>query len=102
MSAGRMSSPDSSIDSQGAAPPIVSHWIDGEAVVAAAGGARAPVYNPSGGDVVREVPLGGASEVDRAVRSAHRALPGWSHLPAPRRARVLFRFKELLEAHSAA
>lgn len=95
-----MSSFQSHSESRGDALPTVSHWIGGEAAASTAG-ARAPVYNPSTGDIVREVPLGGPAEVDEAVRSARLALPGWSHLPSLRRARVLFRFKELLEKHAA-
>src|SRR5580658_8470596 len=73
----------------------ISHWIDGKAV--AGSGRTAPVYNPSLGRVVRQVSLATQAEVDRAVASAARAFVGWSHQTALRRARVLFRFKELLD-----
>jgi malonate-semialdehyde dehydrogenase (acetylating) / methylmalonate-semialdehyde dehydrogenase len=78
-----------------AAPATISHWIDGKAV--AGGGRTAPVYNPSLGRVVRQVNLATQAEVDRAVASAAAAFPGWSQQTALRRARVLFRFKELLD-----
>ncbi|HEX2790654.1 MAG TPA: CoA-acylating methylmalonate-semialdehyde dehydrogenase [Steroidobacteraceae bacterium] len=77
------------------APGTISHWIDGKAV--AGSGRTAPVYNPSLGRVVRQVSLATQAEVDLAVASAARAFPEWSHQTALRRARVLFRFKELLD-----
>jgi malonate-semialdehyde dehydrogenase (acetylating)/methylmalonate-semialdehyde dehydrogenase len=73
----------------------ISHWIDGKSV--AGSGRAAPVYNPSLGRVVREVKLATKAEIDRAVASAARAFPDWSRHTALRRARVLFRFKELLD-----
>jgi malonate-semialdehyde dehydrogenase (acetylating) / methylmalonate-semialdehyde dehydrogenase len=77
------------------APTMVGHWIDGKSV--AGSGRASPVYNPSLGRVTREVSLATQAEVDRAVSSAARALPDWSRQTALRRARVLFRFKELLD-----
>src|SRR6202451_2705728 len=73
----------------------ICHWIDGKSV--AGSGRVAPVYNPSLGRVIREVSLATKAEVDRAVVSAARAFPDWSRQTALRRARVLFRFKELLD-----
>ena len=73
----------------------ISHWIDGKAI--AGSGRVAPVYNPSLGRVIREVSLATKAEVDRAVASAASAFPDWSRQTALRRARVLFRFKELLD-----
>jgi malonate-semialdehyde dehydrogenase (acetylating)/methylmalonate-semialdehyde dehydrogenase len=58
------------------------------------------VYNPSTGRVIARVPLGSAADVDRAVRAAAAALPAWAETPAVERARVLFRFRELLARHA--
>ena len=58
-----------------------------------------PVYNPSRGEIIARVPLGGAAEVDRAVQAAARAFPAWSRTPAPARAARMFAFKAQLEAH---
>ena len=82
-----------------AVPAVIDHWIGGAAV--AGSGERLPVYNPSRGEVIREVPLASASEVAAAVTSAAEALPAWAGLPALRRARALFQFKALLEARAA-
>lgn len=56
-----------------------------------------PVYNPSSGEVIAECPVGGAAEVNAAVEAASAAFPGWMETPAVERARVLFKFKMLLE-----
>ncbi|MGA3157723.1 MAG: CoA-acylating methylmalonate-semialdehyde dehydrogenase [Steroidobacteraceae bacterium] len=77
---------------------LVGHWIGGRAI--APTGPRAPVFNPSLGRQAREVGLATVAEVDLAVRSAHEAAPAWARLPALRRARVMFRFKELLDQNA--
>ena len=57
------------------------------------------VYNPATGAVARKVRLGTAQDVDAAVASAQAAFPRWSETPPIRRARVLFKFLELLNRH---
>jgi malonate-semialdehyde dehydrogenase (acetylating) / methylmalonate-semialdehyde dehydrogenase len=57
------------------------------------------VYNPATGEIVAETPLSTKEDVDRAVRQAEEAFPGWAATPVVERARVLFRFKALLEEH---
>ncbi len=56
-----------------------------------------PVYNPSTGDVIAECPLGGAAEVHAAVEAAAAAFPAWSETPPVERARVFFRYRQLIE-----
>ncbi len=63
----------------------------------ASGGATSSVYNPSTGDVIAECPLGSAALVDEAVQAAHAAFPAWSETPAVERARVFFRYRQLIE-----
>src|SRR5829696_9319016 len=58
-----------------------------------------PVYDPATGEVIAETPLSTAEDVDRAVKKAREAFPGWSSTPVVERARILFRFKALLEEH---
>jgi malonate-semialdehyde dehydrogenase (acetylating)/methylmalonate-semialdehyde dehydrogenase len=58
-----------------------------------------PVYNPATGEVVAETPLSTKEDVDRAVKQAEAAFSGWAATPVIERARVLFRFKALLEEH---
>ncbi|HOX89407.1 MAG TPA: CoA-acylating methylmalonate-semialdehyde dehydrogenase [Burkholderiaceae bacterium] len=75
----------------------IGHWIGG---APAAGGARsAQVFDPARGEVGAFVRLADAATVDGAVQAALRAQPGWAEVPPIRRARVMFRFKELLEQH---
>ncbi len=57
---------------------------------------RGDVYNPSTGSVQASVPFCTDDEIDRAVQSAHDAQPAWGETPAVERARILFRFRELL------
>ncbi len=80
---------------------LVGHFIDGRRVNGASA-RRAPVFNPALGRPVREVALADAADVDAAVRSAQAAQPAWGRLPALQRARVLFRFKELVQQHAKA
>jgi malonate-semialdehyde dehydrogenase (acetylating)/methylmalonate-semialdehyde dehydrogenase len=65
---------------------------------ASASDRRGEVFNPSTGCVQARVPLCTAEEIDRAVRAAAAALPAWSETPAVERARVMFRFRERLQA----
>jgi malonate-semialdehyde dehydrogenase (acetylating)/methylmalonate-semialdehyde dehydrogenase len=76
----------------------IGHWIDG-APHAGSGARAADVYDPARGEVSARLRLADAATVDAAVRAARAAYPAWAETPALRRARVLFRFKELLEAN---
>jgi len=73
-------------------------WIGGKAV-AAETTRYGEVTNPATGEVVRHVPLANAADVDRATRAAVSALPDWRLHPPLRRARILMRFRELVDAH---
>ena len=55
-----------------------------------------PVYNPATGAVARQIRLGNAADVNAAVASAKAAFPAWSDTPPIRRARIMFKFLELL------
>jgi malonate-semialdehyde dehydrogenase (acetylating)/methylmalonate-semialdehyde dehydrogenase len=59
---------------------------------------RGDVFNPSTGGVQAQVPFCTADEIDRAVRCAADALPAWGETPVVERARVLFRFRERMQA----
>lgn len=60
-------------------------------------GRTAAVYNPATGEVSGEVGLCSADEVGLAVEAAHKALPAWSNMPPLKRARYMFKFKQLLD-----
>jgi len=57
------------------------------------------VTNPATGEVIRHVPFANGADVDAAVASAAQAFGAWSSTPALRRARVLMRFRDLLDRH---
>jgi malonate-semialdehyde dehydrogenase (acetylating)/methylmalonate-semialdehyde dehydrogenase len=72
-------------------------WIGGRAVPAQT--ARyGEITNPATGEVIRHVPLGNAADIDAAVAAASAAFDGWRAAPPLRRARILMRFRELMEA----
>jgi malonate-semialdehyde dehydrogenase (acetylating)/methylmalonate-semialdehyde dehydrogenase len=73
----------------------VAQYIGGKRS-AGAGMRTQPVYNPATGSVTRQVRLGNVDDVNVAVASAQAAFPAWSDTPPIRRARVLFKFLELL------
>ncbi len=74
----------------------LSHWIAGKRT-AGSSGRFGDVYHPASGKVQARVPLGSAAEVEAAVQAAAMAFPEWSEQPPLRRARVLFRFREIFE-----
>jgi malonate-semialdehyde dehydrogenase (acetylating)/methylmalonate-semialdehyde dehydrogenase len=74
----------------------LSHWVGGKSV-AGVSGRFGDVFHPASGRVQARVPLATDAEVDAAVASATAAFPGWSSQPPLRRARVLFRFREIFE-----
>src|SRR5688500_4425296 len=59
--------------------------------------ASTPVFNPSTGEVIAECPVGGKAEVNAAVEAAQAAFPDWRQTPAVDRARVFFRYRQLIE-----
>ncbi|HKC83289.1 MAG TPA: aldehyde dehydrogenase family protein, partial [bacterium] len=58
-----------------------------------------PIYNPATGEVIEQVPLSGARDVDAAVRAASEAFRTWSRTAVMDRVRLMFRFKAQLEDH---
>ena len=76
----------------------IGHWVGGQSV-AGASGRTGPVYDPAVGAQTAEVSLASAAEVDRAVAAAVAASAEWGSTPSSRRAGLLFRLRELLDAH---
>jgi malonate-semialdehyde dehydrogenase (acetylating)/methylmalonate-semialdehyde dehydrogenase len=74
---------------------IVPVWINGRALAPA--GRHGEVFNPATGQVTKQVVFADAALVDAAVKAAAAALPEWRDTPPLRRARILFRFLELLK-----
>ncbi len=74
----------------------IGHFIGGKPV-AGTSGRTADVFNPASGEVTGKVALADSAEVNAAVQAAAAAWPAWATMPPLRRARVMFKFKELLE-----
>ena len=77
-------------------PRQISHWINGRAD-AGASGRHGVVFNPATGEEAAAVAMANVADVDKALSAASAAFPDWAATPALKRARVMFRFKELIE-----
>lgn len=77
----------------------IPHYINGK-TVAGASGKTSDVFNPALGEVSSKVGLASIDEVNAAVAAAKAAFPAWAATTPLRRARVLFKFKELLDRHA--
>ncbi len=77
----------------------LTHYIDGRRQ-ASTSERFGDVFNPATGQVSAQVPMGTSAELDAAVAAAAKAFPEWSTQPALRRARCMFRLKQLLEEHA--
>ena len=76
----------------------VGHLINGQLV---SGGTRTqPVYNPATGAVTKTVQLADKATVQQAIANAEAAFPAWRNTPPLKRARVMSKLKELLEANA--
>jgi malonate-semialdehyde dehydrogenase (acetylating)/methylmalonate-semialdehyde dehydrogenase len=75
------------------------HYIDGKPAESASG-RWGDVFNPATGERTRRVAFADTAAVDRAVAAATAAFPGWAATPPLTRARILFKFRELLERES--
>jgi malonate-semialdehyde dehydrogenase (acetylating)/methylmalonate-semialdehyde dehydrogenase len=78
--------------------PRILHWIAGRAESGACE-RWGDVYDPACGEIRGQVALATQQDVDAAVTAAAEAFPAWSRTPVVKRARVMFRFKELIEKH---
>ncbi|MBQ0746549.1 MAG: CoA-acylating methylmalonate-semialdehyde dehydrogenase [Marinobacter sp.] len=76
----------------------VGHLINGQFVVE--GTRSQDVFNPATGEVSKQVDLASKTTVEQAIAAAQAAYPAWRGTPAIKRARVMFKFKELLEANA--
>jgi malonate-semialdehyde dehydrogenase (acetylating) / methylmalonate-semialdehyde dehydrogenase len=76
----------------------ITHHIGGKPVTGESG-RTGKVYNPATGQVQAEVDFASAAEVDTAVAIATEAYPAWRSTALSRRAEIMFRFRELVDAH---
>jgi malonate-semialdehyde dehydrogenase (acetylating)/methylmalonate-semialdehyde dehydrogenase len=75
----------------------ITHWING-APVRGTSNRFGDVFHPATGTVQARVPLASDAEVDAAVQAAAAAFPAWSAQPPLRRARVMFRLRDIFES----
>src|SRR3954468_23172530 len=75
----------------------IDHFIGGSSF--ASGERQADVFDPNQGEVQGQVRLGTANDLDKAMDAARAAQPAWAATNPQRRARVMFKFKELVEAN---
>ncbi len=80
------------------AVPVLDLWIAGRNTPSRSG-RTGDVFDPARGEVVRRAPFASAEEIGAAVAAAKGAFPAWRDTPPLRRARILARFRELLEAN---
>ena len=74
----------------------LTHWINGKHVDGTSG-RFSDVYNPATGEIAVEVPLATAAELGAAVAAAKAAFPDWAATPPLVRARIMFKYKTLIE-----
>lgn len=79
-------------------PSSIDHYIQGR-ICAGTSGRAQDVFNPATGAVTGRVALASRAEVGAAVAAAQAAFPAWADTPPLRRARVMFKFLELLNQH---
>src|SRR5687767_1026375 len=76
----------------------LGHFIAGT-MREGASGRSSPVFNPATGRIGAQVAFASKEETRAAIAAAREALPAWAETPPLQRARVMFRFKALLDAH---
>ena len=84
---------------QASATPTLNHYINGEEQ-AGSSTRTTDIFNPATGAVTKRAPMANAADVDAAVAAAKAAFPGWAATPPHVRARVLFRFRALVEENA--
>ncbi|MBT8105842.1 MAG: CoA-acylating methylmalonate-semialdehyde dehydrogenase, partial [Woeseiaceae bacterium] len=76
----------------------LGHFINGADV--ADDNRPQPVYNPATGALTKHVAMASRATVEEAIAAAEAAFPAWRDTPPAKRARIMFRFKQLLEEHA--
>ncbi|AIF44355.1 CoA-acylating methylmalonate-semialdehyde dehydrogenase [Virgibacillus sp. SK37] len=69
---------------------IGGKWVEGSS------DRTAEIYNPATGEVIAHVPISSQKDVDQAVETASQAFQTWKEIAVPKRARILFKYQQLL------
>src|SRR5699024_8678371 len=72
---------------------VNGEWVDSES------DQTEPVYNPATGEVIAHVPISTAKDVEEAVKLANEAFQKWKEVALPNRARIMFKYQQLLVDH---
>ena len=78
---------------------LIEHFIDGK-ITKGSSKKTSKVFNPATGEQSAEVNLASKNDIDQAVEKAKKAFVNWSIKPPAQRAKVIFKFKELIEKNS--
>ena len=78
---------------------LLGHFVGGK-FISGSSDKKSKVFNPATGDQESEVRLANKTDLDHAVKVAQKAFETWSSKPALQRARVMFKFKELIEKNA--
>ena len=78
---------------------LIEHFVGGK-IIPGASDKKSKVFNPATGEQEKEVRLASKTDLDQAVNVAQKAFEEWSLKPALQRARIMFKFKELIEKNS--
>ncbi|AOS96003.1 Methylmalonate-semialdehyde dehydrogenase [Microbulbifer aggregans] len=77
---------------------IVGHYINGQ--VSEAAERTQDVFNPATGEATKQVAIAAKETVEEAIAAAQAAFPAWRNTPPAKRAKVMFKFKQLLEENA--
>ena len=78
---------------------LIEHFIDGK-IVSGTSDRKGKVFNPATGEQESEVRLGTKQDLDLAVQKAKKAFETWSNVTPIQRARIIFKYKEIIEKNS--
>ena len=78
---------------------LIEHFIDGK-IVSGTSDRKGKVFNPAIGKLESEVRLGTKQDLDLAVQKAKKAFETWSNVTPIQRARIIFKYKEIIEKNS--
>ena len=78
---------------------LIEHYIGGK-IINGSSSRKGKVFNPATGNQESEVLLGSKSDLDLAVQKAKQSFESWSNTPPLQRARIIFKYKEIIEKNS--
>ena len=78
---------------------LIEHYVGGK-IISGKSDRKGKVFNPATGEQQAEVRLGSKNDLDQTVEVAKKASETWSLKPSLQRARIIFKFKDLIEKNS--